>query len=64
MSLLLRRSFLTRESFTGANVYYHLEKYDEAIKDCERALCVDPTFTKVSRLRVKACVVFIDNPII
>ena len=33
----------------GANVYYTLEKYEEAIADCERAIQIDPTFTKVSK---------------
>ena len=32
--------------FTGANVFYHLEKYEEAILDCERAIQIDPNFTK------------------
>lgn len=27
-------------------MYYHLEKYEEAIQDCERAASIDPTFTK------------------
>ena len=33
----------------GANVYYHLEKYEEAIADCEQAIQIDPTFTKVTQ---------------
>ena len=32
----------------GANVFYHMEKYEEAIADCERATTLDPNFTKVS----------------
>jgi len=31
-------------------VFYTLEKYEEAIKDCERAIEIDPNFTKVSLL--------------
>ena len=34
-------------SVLGANVYYTLEKYEEAIADCERAMQIDPNFTKV-----------------
>lgn len=30
----------------GANVFYHLEKYEEAILDCERAIQIDPNFAK------------------
>lgn len=29
-------------------MFYHLEKYEEAILDCDRAIEIDPTFTKVS----------------
>ena len=31
-------------------MFYHLEKYEECIADCERAMQVDPAFTKVSKL--------------
>lgn len=27
-------------------MFYHLEKYEEAILDCDRAIEIDPTFTK------------------
>ena len=41
-------AFSCANPFAGANVFYHMEKYEEAIADCERAIQVDPTFTKVS----------------
>lgn len=31
-------------------MFYTLEKYEEAIADCERAITIDPNFTKVSLL--------------
>lgn len=31
---------------TGANVYYKLERFEEAIADCQQAIEIDPNFTK------------------
>ena len=33
---------------TGANVYYTLQDFPNAIADCEKAIQIDPNFTKVS----------------
>ena len=41
------RDFKLHFTVSGANVYYTLEKYEEAIADCERAMQIDPNFTKV-----------------
>ena len=32
----------------GANVHLHLEQFDEAIEDSQKAIELDPNFTKVS----------------
>ena len=32
----------------GANVHYTLQDFEKAIADCEKAIQIDPNFTKVS----------------
>lgn len=49
MHLYRSQIFLTKNiSFclAGANVYYTLQDFQNAIADCEKAIQIDPNFTK------------------